>query len=325
MTAVHPWNEDIWARLAHSRARLPHALLFRGPAGVGKRAVAQRLAHALLCLTPRDDGAACGACKSCSLLAAGNHPDFHLIAPAEEGKAILIDQVRELGEFLALRPHTSPHKVVVLAPAEAMNIYAANSLLKLLEEPPLASHLVLVSHQASRLPATVRSRCSRLDFHVPASMIAAAWLAGEGVSAADAGAALDLADGAPLRALALAQTGFLGQRKGLMADLASLAGSTGDPVACASNWKKRGTEACLAWLQGYTSDLIRLAADPQAPRLFNADLRDQLQAQVQRLNLKKLFGFFEVVSKNKSLARESLDELLLLEDSLIRWTGLARP
>lgn len=325
MTAIHPWNAATWERLAHSRARLPHALLFSGPAGLGKLALAQRLAHTLLCLAPRDEGSACGGCKSCLLLAAGNHPDFHVIAPAEEGKSILIDQVRELGEFLALRPHTSPRKVVLLAPAEAMNVYAANSLLKLLEEPPLASHLLLVSHQASRLPATVRSRCSRLDFHAPASTIATAWLAEQGTGAADAAAALDLADGAPLRALALTQAGFLGQRRELMADLVSLAGPAGDPVACASSWKKRGTEACLTWLQGYTSDLIRVAADPEAPRLFNAELRDQLQAQAQRLNLKRLFGFFEVVSKNKSLARESLDELLLLEDSLIRWTGLARP
>lgn len=324
MTAVHPWNEAIWARLAPPRARLSHALLFSGPGGVGKLALAHSLARALLCLAPGDDGGACGGCKSCLLLAAGNHPDFHLVAPAEEGKGILIDQVRELAEFLALRPHTASRKVVVLAPAESMNIYAANSLLKLLEEPPLASHLLLVSHQASRLPATVRSRCSRLDFRAPESTIATTWLMGQGVSAADAAAALDLADGAPLKALALVQAGFLDQRKELVVDLASLAGPGGDPVACASSWKKRGTGACLAWLQGYASDLVRLAADPQAPRLFNADMRGQLQAQAQRLNLKKLFGFFEVVSKNKSLARESLDEQLLLEDSLIRWASLAR-
>lgn len=324
MTTVHPWNEVIWARLVQARARLPHALLFSGPAGLGKLALAQRLARALLCLVPGADGSACGTCKSCLLVNAGTHPDLHLIAPAEEGKGILIDQVRELGEFLALRPHTAPHKVVLLAPAEAMNTYAANSLLKLLEEPPLASHLVLVSHQAARLPATVRSRCTRQDFHAPPPVAAAAWLAGEGLSLADARAVLDLADGAPLRALALMHAGFLAQRGELMADLTALTGAAGDPIACASAWKKRGTQTCLAWLQGLTTDLIRLATDPQAPRLFNADLRAELQAQAQRLNLNKLFGFFEVISKNKSLARESLDEQLLLEDSLIRWISLAR-
>ncbi len=324
MTAVHFWNEAIWSRLVRGRRRLPHALLFDGPAGLGKLALAQRLAHALLCLASREDGDACGECKSCLLLRAGNHPDLHVIAPAEEGKGILIDQVRELGEFLALRPHTAPHKVVLLAPAEAMNTYAANSLLKLLEEPPLASHLVLVSHQAARLPATVRSRCTRVDFCAPPPAAAAAWLAAEGSSVADAQAALDLADGAPLRALALIQSGFLAQRRELLADLATLTGPAGDPVVCASAWKKRGTQPCLAWLQGWAADLVRVATDAQAPRLFNADLRGELQAQAQRLNLVKLFGFFEVVSKNKSLARESLDEQLLLEDSLIRWTSLAR-
>jgi DNA polymerase-3 subunit delta' len=323
-TALHPWNEAIWARLVEGRGRLPHALLFDGPAGLGKLALAQRLAHSLLCLAPRADGNACGACKSCVLVAAGNHPDLHVIAPAEEGKGILIDQVRELSEFLALRPHTASHKVVLLAPAEAMNTYAANSLLKLLEEPPLASHLLLVSHQAARLPATVRSRCSRVDVSTPTPATSTEWMTVQGLSPTEVHAALDLADGAPLRALALLQSGFLAQRRELMADLATLAGAAGDPVACATAWKKRGTHACLTWLQTWTADLIRLATDPQAARLFNADLRIELQAQAQRLNLRKLFGFFEVVSKNKSLARESLDEQLLLEDSLVRWASLAR-
>ena len=137
----YPWHDTIWASLTARLERLPHALLLQGAVGLGKLSFARRFAATLLCAQPDPETAACGRCHSCQLLAAGNHPDLRQLAPAEDRRGIVIDQIRELGAFFALRPHTSARKVAILAPADSMNLHAANSLLKILEEPPLGERV----------------------------------------------------------------------------------------------------------------------------------------------------------------------------------------
>jgi len=321
---IYPWNRPQWLRLARQLDKLPHALLFSGPAGLGKNAFAMELARSLLCAQPSPTGEACGACKNCYLFAAGTHPDLFAIAPLEEGKAILIDQIRSLGEFLALRPHTAMRKVVVLAPAEVMNLHASNSLLKLLEEPPLGSYFILVCKQAARLAPTILSRCVRVEFCPPARQEGLAWVKSQALGVDQPDLLLDLADRAPLRALALAQSDFLTLRRQLIGDIEALGADKGDPVACAERWKKIGSAGCLAWLQTWVVDLIRVSMDPQTSGLLNPDAQSQLQAQTKRLHLKGLFRFLDLVSHNKSLLGNALDELLLLEETLISWVQLIR-
>jgi DNA polymerase-3 subunit delta' len=318
---IYPWNRPQWLRLAQQLDKLPHALLLSGPAGLGKNAFAMELARTLLCAQPSPTGEACGACKNCYLFAAGTHPDLFMIAPLEEGKAILIDQIRSLGEFLALRPHTAMRKVVVLAPAEVMNLHASNSLLKLLEEPPSGSHFILVCKQAARLAPTILSRCVRVEFFSPAREEGLAWVKSQALDVEQPDLLLDLADQAPLRALALAQSDFLTQRRQLIGDIEALGADNADPVACAERWKKTGAAGCLAWLQTWAIDLIRFGMGGQPPQLFNPDAQSQLQAQAKRLHLKRLFQFLDLVSYNKNLLGNT-DELLLLEETLISWTQL---
>ncbi len=331
----YPWHDALWRGLTARRERLPHALLLQGPRGLGKAALAARLARALLCLQPAADGEACGACKSCRLFASGTHPDFVKLLPAEEGKAILVDQIRALGGFFYLRPHTAARKIAMITPAEAMNLNAANSLLKVLEEPPLGSVLLLVSSQPASLPVTVRSRCSRLDFAVPPRELTLRWFAGLADKPAQAELYLELAGGAPLLALALAEAGFLEQRERLLEDLDKLSTGADTPLACAARWKQWEAERCLSWLLGFAADVIKLAMLAAAHRksgggagglsLANPDARDRLQAMAERLNLSQMFGFFDIVSQARKLLSGPLDELLLLEDVLIRWSRLSRP
>jgi DNA polymerase-3 subunit delta' len=319
---IYPWNRPQWFRLASRLDKLPHALLFSGPAGLGKNAFAMELARTLLCAQPGPTGEACGACKNCYLFAAGTHPDLFVIAPLEQGKAIVIDQIRSLGEFSALRPHTAGRKVVVLAPAEAMNPHAANGLLKLLEEPPLGSHFILVCKQAARLAPTILSRCVRVEFCPPAREEGLAWLKSQALDADQPDLLLDLADRAPLRALALVQSDFLTLRRQLIGDIEALGTDKADPVACAERWKKIGAAGCLAWLQTWVVDLIRLSMGGQTPGLLNPDAQSQLQAYAKRLHLKELFEFLDLISRNKNLLGNALDELLLLEETLISWIQL---
>ena len=321
---LYAWNQALADRLAGQIDRLPHALLLTGPEGMGKAAFVARLVHWLLCSQREAALQPCGRCQSCRLTLAGTHPDYAGVAPAEAGKAILVDQIRGLGDFFALRPHTAHCKVASILPADAMNISASNSLLKMLEEPPAGAFIILASARANRLPATVRSRCTRLDFRLPDRQQALQWLADQSQAPEQAGLLLNLAHGAPLRALQLAQSGYLKQREQLAGDIQALSGRQTDPSSCAARWKTIGTERCLGWLEGWIADLIRLSLVPHAQGLANPDMLQRLQALQKQLDLKQLFHFHETVSESSRLLGGPLDELLVLEDVLIRWTRLTR-
>jgi DNA polymerase III subunit delta' len=350
VSLLHPWNEAMAAAFLRDRQHLPHALLFAGPKGLGKNTFATWLAQLLLCVEPTADGKPCGLCQSCRLFMAGTHPDLHVVqpeaiykssdaliaqyalryAPADKSKeskdsaVIRIDQIRSLIESAQTRPQIAACKVLLLSPADTMNVNAANSLLKLLEEPPSDSYLILVADHPTRLPATIRSRCARLEFRTPSAEAAFAWLQRQHLPNGQAELLLQLTAGAPLAAAAFAKTGFLDQRTMLLGDLESLAGGNGDPLACAARWKPLGIDRCLLWLQGWLSDLIVTAMQTDAARLHNPDLRPRLQALENRLDLRQLFSFAESVARSRSLAGGPLDEQLLLEDMLISWTELHR-
>ncbi|MCB1745414.1 MAG: DNA polymerase III subunit, partial [Gammaproteobacteria bacterium] len=170
-----PWLDPPLARLRARRARLPHALLIHGTPGIGKSLLARAFAADLLCENTSDEGgdhrAACGHCPGCRWFAGGAHPDFRRILPEaldpdhipERGRKpsreIRIDALRALGEFLTHTGHRAGWRVVIIEPADAMNVYAANALLKSLEEPGQRTLLMLVSSHPDRIVPTIRSRC----------------------------------------------------------------------------------------------------------------------------------------------------------------------
>ncbi|MFQ6023294.1 MAG: DNA polymerase III subunit delta' [Acidiferrobacterales bacterium] len=321
----YPWHCTQWAALTRDPMRLSHALLLRGQPGLGKYAFAKRLARALLCARSGQGLKACGLCKSCRLYAAGTHPDFAPIEPAEEGRAITVDQVRALVAFATTRPHTADRKVVIIRPADAMNLNAANSLLKVLEEPPLGNVLILISSEPAKLPATVRSRCQRVDFKPPSHQDAIAWLEAQSPDCPGVGLLLELAGGAPLRALELAEADFLRHRHELFADICALSGQEADPVSCAARWHRIGTVPCLGWLQGLIADLVKLAmASGESIGVTNADLASDLHTMSERLNLQRLYWFADTLAETRDLLTTPVDDLLLLEDILIGWTRLTR-
>ncbi len=350
MTGPLPWQRDLWERLVARRDRLPHAILFVGMEGVGKNLLAEQLARLLLCGHPGER--ACGVCRGCELLAAGTHPDLHVVqpeavfrssdallavyaqryAPRDKGKDskdskdsvdIRVDQIRALIEASQTRPQIAGRKVLILTPAETLNANAANSLLKLLEEPPADSQLLLVTSRPSRLPATVRSRCSRFLIAPPARAEAIAWLGAGGMDPEQGGVLLDLAGGSPLRARVLGAAGFLEQRAQRLGDLEVMAGG-GQPLACAQRWKAQGAGPALAWLQTLVADLVRLGTGATPVRLYNHDVTARLRPLGKGLHLKNLFEFLETVTAARNLIGTPLDELLLLEDVLIRWSRLRR-
>jgi DNA polymerase-3 subunit delta' len=181
--------------------------------------LAERFAQYLVCERRAQLTEPCGACDGCRWAQAGSHPDVRFLEPetlarnvslpkeGEEEKGrdrnpssqIRIEQARALGDFVHLVSHRGGYRVAVVHPAEDMNTATANSLLKILEEPPSGALFLLVSHRPARLLPTVRSRCVPVPVPVPDAKAAAQWLAAQGVRNAERW--LAFAGGAPLRAL----------------------------------------------------------------------------------------------------------------------------
>jgi DNA polymerase-3 subunit delta' len=318
----YPWHGALWSALARQFEQLPHALLLQGRPGLGKHDFAVQLAQALLCEQARD-GIACGQCHTCRLFAAGTHPDLAGVGLVEDAKSITVDQIRALGDFLSLRPHTAARKVVIISPAEAMNINAANSLLKLLEEPPLGSMLLLVTSHPARLPATIRSRCAHLLFRQPAPAVGQAWLQTRS-RGGDGAMLLDLAGGAPLLAETLAREEFPSLRAKLLQDLTALSQGREHPVSCAARWKGLGTGRILGWLHGFVSDQIKLRMGAPASTLHNPELVSSGTHEKNKYKISELYGFIDAILEKYRQLNSPLDELLMLEDILIRWVRLSR-
>ena len=147
-------------QLALERGRVPNSLIFCGPEGVGKKAMALTLAKSLNCLNLTTDS--CDGCPSCEAINDGRHPDVMVLAA--EVKDVKIEQTRFLKQMAALRPMTGKKRVFIVEDADKMNENSANSLLKILEEPPPYLHVVLVTASPFLLLSTIRSRCRTLAF-----------------------------------------------------------------------------------------------------------------------------------------------------------------
>ncbi len=284
MSEALPWQEAQWRHMQQRRCagRLPHALLLSGPSGLGKGQFARRLAQGLLCSAPDAGGDACGQCRSCRLFVAGSHPDYRWVQPAEEGTAIKVDQIRDLCAFLGYTPQYGGYQIAVLEPADQLNLNAANSLLKTLEEPPGQCLLLLVTARSVRLPVTVRSRCQRLAFSPPPAEVAMPWVQARVVGGVEVAALLATVGGAPLAALAGADGERWQRRQELAEGYEQVMTGRLDPIRAAESWVRGDLAEQLRWLLSWQMDVIRLKMSPDPPHLNNPDLRALLHGWAER-------------------------------------------
>lgn len=141
---------------------LPHAFLFYGSNGIGKKKRALDFVSWLFCSKAQNKTQACLECMSCQKIENQNHPDLFLIDPGEEN--IKIETIRELLPMLFFSPLEAPFKVVIINEAHQLTTGAANSLLKTLEEPPKQTLFILITPNLSLIIPTIRSRCQKLFF-----------------------------------------------------------------------------------------------------------------------------------------------------------------
>lgn len=321
MNTLLPWHRTQWQNVLErlSAGNLPHALLLAGPAGIGKNQFATLLVQTLLCETGVAQGLACGQCRSCLLYAADSHPDLRTVSPLEAGKVIGVDQVREISQYLAHTSQYGGHKAVIITPAEQMNLNAANSLLKTLEEPSAWSLILLVSDRPGRLPATILSRCQRLSFTSPTAEVASQWLAGRIGAELDPGLLLALAEGAPLRALELAEGNALSERSLIMNELERLAKGDGNISSAAEQFLKIGAQQTLYWMYNWVADMIRHLSCGSERYIVNRDMRDRLVQFTDRVGLQELHSYFQQVNQALRMAGGQVNPQLLMENALMAW------
>jgi len=324
MTAPYPWLAESWARLERrvEQGRLGHAHLFTGANGLGQGALADALAARLLCETAH--ARPCDSCRSCRLLAAHNHPDLVHVGPLEERRVIAIDQIRELIEFFALKPHYGAHKLAIIAPADALNAAAANALLKLLEEPPPNAVLVLVTDRPYSLPATILSRCQRTHCAMPNWAERERWL--QSVMPDLPTSQLCLR-GAPLALQARIES----RRATLYNDaIAVLHRLLQEPRAVLDQARRFADDdiaETLDALESCVQACVQLCAshEPSALRL-PVDCRQQLQEIADKLHLRPLLAFLDKLGDARGYVTRSsgVRASEIIENLCYEWTRVAR-
>jgi DNA polymerase-3 subunit delta' len=319
---IFPWHEPARLRMeiASIGARLPHAVLIHGPAGVGKERFSAALAATLLCADRGERFEACGRCAECALYRAGTHPDLHWLRPPEDKKSIGVDQVREACEKLAMTSMRRGFRIAIAQPAQAMTVSAQNALLKTLEEPAPRTLLMLVTSRPSRLLPTLRSRCQRLEIACPSIPVARAWLEQQ-TGGPVAEGLLSVAGGAPLRALEIAPhfEALDGQMAALVEGL--LAGQV-DACAAAAAMMGEGLSARLDWLECWLALVIR---GRTAPSATNLTIRGGpvLQRTAVEVNISVAFRLVDRVREVRRLLEGSAAAQLLVEALLVEASGLA--
>ncbi|HEY7640018.1 MAG TPA: DNA polymerase III subunit delta' [Steroidobacteraceae bacterium] len=315
-----PWHEDAAAQLRKAWAanRLSHALLLQGAEGLGKQAFAAWLACAVLC--DKSTGATlrcCGECPSCTLFAAGSHPDLLWVVPEEDKQQISIDQVRAATERLTKTSYRQGYKVAIVDPAHLMTPNAANSVLKTLEEPSPRSLLILITSQPSTLLPTVRSRCQKVTIPRPSREEAIAWLSARSGRAANA-ALLEFAGGAPLRALAYADGSFDALSEQMQKSIGALLAGQADVTQVAAEWEKDRLNERLTWLDLWLTSLARAALAGNADLITFPGRSAHLPSPSRPLNISGVYSMVDRARALKSqLARTALQRELAVESWLL--------
>ena len=263
----YPWQQQQWQRVAAAcrQHTMPHALLLTGIAGLGKQHFAQLLAQLILCKSPQHE-LPCNACSSCLLFNSHNHPDYYFLQPEAESRHLKIDVVRNLITDLQQTAQQGAYKVAILS-ADELNTAAANCLLKTLEEPSRDTIIILLSAEPERLLTTVRSRCQAINFAPTWSTVTQQWLQTQGVE--DIIQWLDLAEGAPLRALQYAQDETLKTQYNDFFAALTVFWQQGDVLSTAGKWLKLDATQCVTWLyQAYLNLLRTKVPQRQAPEIL---------------------------------------------------------
>jgi len=336
MKRLYLWQNEPWQRWTGLRSRLPHAILLKGPQGIGKLDFAMNLAQSLLCAKPQPDGLACQDCPSCHWFHQETHPDFRLLQPdalaeTEEGeeretgkkkpsRQISVEQVRALADFANLTARQGGHRVVLIHPAETMNTNAANALLKTLEEPSGKMLIILVSHKPQQLLPTILSRCLALAMPMPALEASSAWLKQQGIS--NPATVLAQAGFAPLTAARLAEEGAGTDEYNLFLQEIRQPAKF-DALALAEQLQKMEPVQVVHWLQQWCYDLS--SAKFTGKVRYNPELIDYIKNMADKISALDLVLYQKELLVARREALHPLNPKLLFESLLLSYRQMMLP
>jgi DNA polymerase-3 subunit delta' len=319
-------HKDHVAMLRHmeSSRRMPHAVLFTGPNGIGKVMVAKVLAAALLC--SHEEERPCGICLSCQQMSYSSHPDFLLIAP--EGANIKIEQIRNLQQEAALAPYSSQRRVCIIDGAELMTTQAANSLLRILEDPPGEIIFILIAANKQTLLTTIISRCMAISFQPLADEVLAQALMVNGYRSEQAEVAARLSGGRMGIALEiLAPDGFsvrnqaLGIMENLLEAKIEIVWKT---AALLEKMERNEVLQIIRYLTYILRDILLLVTGQGRQLLFNIDIAQELGELADRWSEGQLVKAIKAVETARRAIYANANTRLTSEALMIKIYDLAR-
>ncbi len=265
------------------------AYLFHGPPGVGKRKMAHAFAMAIFCHNREDDF--CGECSACRRMKSGSYPDYHVIEP--DGAFIKIDQNRDMIAEATVQPYESAKKIFVLDPADRMRAEAANSLLKILEEPFPFSLFILITASPRAILPTIDSRCQKVRFTpLPYDVLAANLVRQHGLNPEYAATLARLTSGRPRLADDLAQGDFLKERDATIEMLGRIAASR-EIEAFRPGQQIKERDAAIRFLElliPVLRDAAALRACGGKEALLNPDRKEEIARATEAFTPEQLLG-----------------------------------
>ncbi len=321
--------------------RVPQALLFQGPEGVGKATAARAMVAALLCTA--SSTTPCGECVSCRMIEHRAHPDLLTIGllvkpstsaraaadPSEEDlrKLIVIDQIRQINSICATAPRLAPRRLFIIDPADQMNPSAQNALLKTLEDPPGRSVVILIASRPFLLLPTVRSRCFSVVFAALPTNVLAGMLESRGIAPLEALSRASLSAGCPGYALELDLAALSRRREEILVALEQLSGSRGSLVdlsmhaASLAGKSDASLQEGLSIAETLLRDAARAATSGEEPPLIHIDLAQRLAQLGQCLSPPRAAALLRSFDRLRSDLRFNLNRTLVAESLLAGVAG----
>jgi DNA polymerase III subunit delta' len=310
-----PWLAQPQQRLraATTQGRLPHSLLLLSTPGLGAELLANWTAALALC--DSSGTRPCGTCASCRLLLSDSHPDIHVVRLEEDAQQIKIDQVRELIESLALKSYRGGYKVGVIEGAESLNVNGANAFLKTLEEPAANTVLIMIARPNHRLPATIASRCLRMNLRPPSQELALEWLRANSTATENWQAALALSGGAPLLALQLAGDGLAALDADMKQSMTELAKGSVDVTLLAERWLRSNPGVRITWLENWITQQVHASLGESNSHQTAEPVR--LPDALLKPKIRGLFELLDAARDIRRLASTGMNQQLAVEALLV--------
>jgi len=320
-------EQDLPVRILNTflqNGTIPHALLFTGIEGVGKESTA--LAFAMACNCAGEDSSKtrpqpdipCGICKSCRKIEAGNHPDIIRVIPS--GPFIKIKQIRALCQTLAMKPYEAKRRVVIITDAQAMNPAAGNAFLKMLEEPPLRTILILVATHTSDLLPTIVSRCQQIRFKpISRKQLEAVLVERHGLDPGEAMIISTMAGGSLSRALSMHKTRWVSRRNWIIKEMDALSSGPVNRLMAFSEKLSRNKDTLqesLDVMKTWLRDLVVGQMNPE--RIVNQDLASEIQQDPHKMNIHVLLDKIDTIQATQNAIQTGTNLRLTLEAMVLK-------